>query len=80
MGQSEILSELHSATETLKTLSCDCLQGMVSPLIRDEPISPIINAIKANPEATHRLGYQINRDTFDAAHHSNAGIASVQAM
>ena len=39
MGQSEILSELHSATETLKTSSCDCLQGMVSPLIRDEPIS-----------------------------------------
>jgi UDP-N-acetylglucosamine 2-epimerase len=32
-------------------------------------ISPIIDAIKANPEATHRLGYQINRDTFDAAHH-----------
>ena len=46
----------------------------------DNRVSPIIDAIKANPEATHRLGYQINRDTFDAAHHSNAGIASVQAM
>ena len=37
MGQSEILSALHSATEILKTSSCDCLLGMVFPLIRDEP-------------------------------------------
>jgi hypothetical protein len=38
MGQSEILSALHSATEILKTSSCDCFLGMVFPLISDEPI------------------------------------------